>query len=602
MMKTISKYLVLVLAFFIFQNAYAQEGDAVFNKIVKEYTLNGDGSTEYREYKEVQLLSHMSFHRLYGETFIVFDPEYQEIKINEAYTIMKDGTKVLVPDNAFNEVLPRAAAHAAPYNRLRELVITHTGLEVGATIYLDYTLKTKAGFVSTFMGEELINDLVPIKEKFVVIRIPAEQELKYKVLNLRTSADVSQEKGMNVYTFSFKALPASTHEWGTDDELLPRLFFSTAKDLARAYFPFVSQSAFTYQANAAMEDAVQKIKDQTRGGLKTILAIQKMVVDEIGTWNLSLEYTGFKCRTPEEVWNSNGGTPLEKNVLFATLLMKAGYRAVPVAIIPDKYYDPKVGSLYTFEGFAVEVRDGKGKPIYLSATHKSPQSIAVSQSGKKFLVLDGAIESLKTSDSEQEMAEIIYHGNVILDQANTLKGELTVELKGAANPYLSLSLDTAYAKRYANGVKAVNLQDLKMNESMFELEIDKAKAVEEYGGYLFLNILSSPFGISSWGFNYIEAGRQAPIKLNKVIHEQYHYMIKLADGVELISPEVYIDIENAIGKVKISLRQEENVVYSTREIELKKDLVQYNKFAAFEELWKAWMNTSLQKVVLKKAD
>ena len=165
---------------------------------------------------------------------MIYDPEYQELQITEAYTIMADGQRVEVPGNAFNEVLPRAAAHVPPYNRLREMVITHTGLEVGATIYLDYVLKTKAGYMPAFMGEEFIKDIVAVKEKQVIIHVPAAQELQYKMLNLRTAPEVINEKGIKTYTFSFSELSAYNGEWGKDYELLPRLFFSTAKDLERA--------------------------------------------------------------------------------------------------------------------------------------------------------------------------------------------------------------------------------------------------------------------------------------------------------------------------------------------------------------------------------
>ena len=601
-MKTISNYILIILSIFVFQNISAQEDDAVFNKVVHEYTLHDDGSSEYRDYKEVKLLSHMSFHRLYGETFIIFDPEYQEIEINAAYTIMADGQKVVVPDNAFNEVLPRAAAHAAPYNRLRELVITHTGLEVGATIYLDYTLKTKAGYMQTFMGEEVIKDIVPVKEKQIIIRVPAGQELHYKMLNLRTAAEISQEKDAKVYTFTFRGLSAYTREWGIDYELLPRLFFSTAKDLERAYFPFVAQAAFTYQSNPSMGAAAIKLKEEKEDELKTALAIQKMVVNDIGTWNLALKFTGFKCRTPKEVWQSNAGTPLEKTVLLATLLKKAGLRAVPMAIIPEKYYDRKVGSLYMFKDFAVQVKVGSGERIYLSATNISSQDLGISLSGKKFLILDGAIESLKTFESGTTPAEIIYHGNFINDENEKLTGNLNITLKGAVNPFFSLSLDTAYAKRYAGGTQKVKLHSLDLNESIFDLEIVKRDVFDAYGDYVFMELPASRSGISSWGFTYIETGRQAPVKLQELIREQYHYMIQLPAGYELISPAVNITVDNAIGKLSISLRQEGNTVYSTREIELKKDLIQFNEFGAFNELWKAWMNPLLKKIVFRKAE
>jgi len=598
MMKSISKYIALLLVLSLTFITQAQEGDAVFNKILKEYTLNEDGSYEYREYKEVKLLSHMSFHRLYGETFIIFDPEFQEIVINEAYTIMRDGQKVVVPDNAFNEVLPRAARNAPPYNRLRELVITHTGLEVGATIYLDYTIKTRAGFMQTFMGREYIKDIVPISEKKLVIRVPANHELQYKVLNIRTGPEITEEKGMNVYTFTFKGLSENEYLWGTGHGLDPVLFFSAAKDLERAYFPFVAQKAFTFPATEAMSKAAKTLKGDAPDELSAVLDIQKMVVNEIGTWNLPLGYIGFACRTPIETWESNAGTPLEKTVLLATLLQEAGFRAEPLAIIPNKYYDKTVGSLFMMEDFAVKVSLANDH-VYISATSTSSQDLGISEKDKLFLVLDGAIESLKTFEAKDHKNEIIYHGSLKISPENTLSENLSVKLTGSANPYFKLYIDSAYAKRYSSHVEEVKIKTLESKESIFDLIIEKENALEIYNEYAFLNIPSSNYGISSWGFTYIEKDRETPIKLNENIYEQYHYVIDMPDGYELITPAVDIDIANQVGVVKISLRQENNKVFVTREIDLKKDLVQYNEFDAFNELWKPWMNASLQKLTFK---
>jgi Ca2+-binding EF-hand superfamily protein len=51
-MKSITIYISLLLSIMILHNAYSQEaGDAVFNKLLSEYTLNDDGSISYHEYK-----------------------------------------------------------------------------------------------------------------------------------------------------------------------------------------------------------------------------------------------------------------------------------------------------------------------------------------------------------------------------------------------------------------------------------------------------------------------------------------------------------------------------------------------------------------------
>jgi hypothetical protein len=600
-MKSISIYISLLLSIVFLSNVHSQEGgDAVFNKLLCEYTLHADGSTSYHEYKEVALLSHMSFHRLFGETFIIYDPRQQDLKINEAYTIMADGKKVVVPDNAFNEVLPRAASHAAPYNHLREMVITHTGLEVGATIYLDYTLTSKPGYMKTFMGEEVIQSMVPIREKEIIINIPSGQELHYKMLNLRTAPEVKEEKGVKTYTFSFQSLKASTSEWGTDATLLPHLFFSAAKDFNRAYFPFVGQKAFTYAVTPDMQSTVDKLKNETDDPLHLALNIQKMVVHQLGSWRLPLHQAGFICRTPEEVWNSNAGTKIEKTVLLAALLQASGLRAVPVAAIPGQYFDESVGSLYVMKDFGVQVKLDD-ETIYLSADYLHDQDLAYSFRGNKLLILDGAIESVMTFDPPQIKTEIIYQGKMVNNENEKLEGELNIKLTGAANPYFGLSKDTSFAKRYAQGVQDVDLKMLNPNESAFTLDLVIRDVFQEYGDYIFVTVFEARQGTSSWGFPYIETGRQAPIRLKDPIAEKYFITIEIPEGYELVSPSPDISIDNAVGRVKISTSQNGKLISVQREIEMMQEVIGLKEFDLFNAIWQPWMNPSLKELVFKKA-
>ena len=135
------KYRLLILLFLLssaLTTTAQKKYDAVFKKIDKSYTLHDDGSIDYTYRKELQLNSQRSFDKMYGETFIVYNPEYQELKINEAYTIRKDGSRVNTPANAFNEVLPSNCTDCGRYSGVKEMVVTHTALEYGATIVLDY--------------------------------------------------------------------------------------------------------------------------------------------------------------------------------------------------------------------------------------------------------------------------------------------------------------------------------------------------------------------------------------------------------------------------------------------------------------------------------
>ena len=153
--------------------AQTEKADAEYQSILKEYTLHEDGSIDFHYSKQLKLLSHYAFHRLYGETFIITNTDFQTLKINEAYTIMADGKKVVTPDNAFNEVLPRFANNAPAYNHIRELVVTHTGLEVGAVIHLDYTIHSEKGYFPALMFDEVLIESSPVQELVVKVNLPA---------------------------------------------------------------------------------------------------------------------------------------------------------------------------------------------------------------------------------------------------------------------------------------------------------------------------------------------------------------------------------------------------------------------------------------------
>ena len=167
--------------------------DAVYLQLKKEYTLNPDGSMDYRYVKKLKLQTYRAFQSLYGESFVVYNPDFQSLKVNEVYTQMADGKKNPSPENAFNEVLPGFSANAPAYNKLREMVITHTGTERNAILNLDYTLHTKKGFYPCLMGNELLSEVEPVKDLTVVIKVPSNATLYFNILNSSSTPVITKE-------------------------------------------------------------------------------------------------------------------------------------------------------------------------------------------------------------------------------------------------------------------------------------------------------------------------------------------------------------------------------------------------------------------------
>ena len=184
--------------------------EAEFKKLIKSWTLNTDGSQEFHYNMELTIYSYLAMRSLYGESFIQYNPEYQTLKINSSFTKQKDGTIVKTPDNAFVEVLPRSAADAPAYNHLKEMVVVHTGLELGATIYLDYTITTKAGYLPGLDIFEPIQQASPIKEYSLSVTVPVDKDLSYSLANPQVMAKVNVEEGMRTISWKLKNVkPAS---------------------------------------------------------------------------------------------------------------------------------------------------------------------------------------------------------------------------------------------------------------------------------------------------------------------------------------------------------------------------------------------------------
>ncbi len=607
-MKSILKNSILILTIcFSITAVLAQEAnnDAVYKKLVKEYTLKSDGSYSFHLYKEVQLLSYYSINRMYGETFIIYNPDYQKLKINKAYTVMADGGRVAVPDNAFNKVLPRYASKAPAFNDLREMVVTHTGLEKGAVIYMDYTIQNAAGFMPAFMGNVIIPTSAPIREMELIVKVPAGKTLYYKTLNIRTAPDIINIGGVTVYSWKFKHVDAAPAEGQQVRDDIPRVLFSTTEDLMRVYFKFVNQPAFTYQTNDKMDTILAGIIDDCQEDeLKIAMKIQQMVANEISTYSIPPDILGYRARTPVEVWNSNGGTQLEKAILMTSLLLKANINAVPIAVIPTKFYDDKLGTLMNMEEFIVRLNTKKYSRLYLSPTRVRAQNLSYSLGGKTLLILDGAIESLKTFDEKDTRSVVRCGGTFVYEDAKSLKGNLMSEMTNGANPYFDLLQDSTKIKGLIQNAKVTDFEFRALNESrtVADLKVELFTSVKSQSTYLFWSIPESRQGVNSWHIDYMPDKRVTDIEVPGLIYERYEYILSMPGNYVLVTVPRTIDIDNDFCKVKITLTAINNDIVIIRELEIKKKVIPATDYADLKSVMDAWLNDRYRTLVIKKTE
>lgn len=599
--------LLLILIAFVFSNlALAQDdnSDAIYLKLVKEYQLNEDGSIDYHEYKQLKLLTYYAFHSLYGESFIVYNTKYQKLKINESFTTMADGKKVVTPVNAFNELLPRFAEDAPDHNYMREMAVTHTGLERNAVINLDYSIHTEKNFWPVFKVNEYIGEDSPIDELIIKISIPSGKEAKFQLINSEISPEITQENNQKTFTWKFVNVPAYLYEslQAYRTTYSPQLFFSIAKNRDEFFSSIINQPAFEYQVNEKMTRKVESMRTDASDNVDLALMIQEYVVDEFKLKHISSWDIGFRYRQADEIWESAYGTKAEKMILLTALLTAANIEATPYAVIPVNQYLDEICVPEIYD-YLVRIKQDDGEDLYLSVDKTNDYNMAYELSD---VVLIPFIHSAEKENviMKQRDNEIELEADLKLNNDGLLSGLITVEAYYACNPYLDIKRNEPKAKTMLTGSISssdinVKLVSFTPEESVIEFKVDGKKELKKKADYYFFELPLINEGIESFNIHELSAERKSPLKLQYVVDDEYEYEIELSDKLELANPEVKIEEKTAIGEVSIIIKSSSNKIKVSRSIEIYKDNISLQYYPDFRKLMNLWNDKNYRQLIIK---
>ncbi len=600
--------IILSLFFAHFLFSQNENADAIFEKFIKEFTLEADGSTSYREYKQLKLITQFSFNRLYGETFIIYNPEFQNLKINDAYTVMADGSKVITPPNAFNEVLPRDAAFSATANHMKEMVVTHTATEMGATIFLDYTLTSAKGYLPGFMGNVLIQESSPIAELEVIVRIPSDQELNHRMIGLRTGPEIKIEANQKVYVWKFNGVQASPKEplQGKYQLSAPRLLFTTAIGVAETINWLTNQQAFELQINDEMKAWTDNLRSKQTEEIETLMTIQKAVVENIVFERYNPEWLAYRARTPEEIWKSNGGNKLEKTLLLATLLKYANFNATPAIVGPKSLFDEKAINLTIFDDFVLIMNTKSFGTIYMSAVEISNQSLEYSLAQNIFIPLSKGISRAPVEPMKMDN-KINIKGTISFNEELKPSGTMEVELTGANNPFLLLQNDKGKFKSLISNkmIKdddAISIKNSNVAKSELLVKVESTESISDNNGYYSWQLPVITGGFEKWRIAYLDKTRQSNLFLPYPIVEKCSYTITLPLDYTVINKRFNERLKNNVGTVSVEIKPKGNQIEINRELKLNTQMIYQIDYNEFRDMINFWLDKNLSTVVFKKKD
>ena len=542
------RYFLVILAVCMMAAAFgkAPEKDAVYKLVSKSYTLNTDGSTEFRKRTELQIFTRMTFDH-FGETFITYNPDFQELIINEAYTIRKDGSKVETPQNAFNPMLPEGCTKCERLNGIRTMVVTHTALEYDAVIVLDYTIRSKNFFFQELLEKVDLQEEVPVEKYVVSVTTPDYKPAKF-VLNGKLSYTESENsnKNMKTTTMTFADLPALP----TDEYLFPGEYKAVTFYTMDEPHHIVGKIA---QQNAMQKFSNQKITDFFRSRVKEdmtdmdkVLSVRDYIHDNIQTNHLDARVLNYMFASPQQVWESNCALPIEKNILLAGVLQSLGYDAQFVFLTETLTKDPtsmvyvKVGEIY----------------YYISANEIEDLSLYVLHPKASFIALDDQQWAQGKIDIKVDVV-----ADIIIDKGNLSNPQVEVKRKNVESPL----------------TETLRPQ---------EIEVAKASVSQINNKYYELTIDDGNYGTQVRSVN-IHNDRQYDVCTDGAV-EKYVYTVKLPANVRVLTKPVHKEITVEKAKLLIDVQIDGQTVTITRQLNLPFDWVTAKSAKAFKAMMGEW--------------
>ena len=530
--------------------------EAEYKKLAKTWTLNADGSQEFRYDMELTLFTHTAMNGTYGESFIVYNPQYQELKINSSYTKQKDGTIIKTPDNAFVEVLPRNAADAPAYNHLKEMVIVHTGLELGATIYLDYTVTSKPGYLPEVdIFEELLQSS-PVKEYTLTIVIPEAKELAYTLTNNPAKASVKRSGGTCTTSWTLRNLPASSRApfVYVKNGDVPFLAATTYASEGEALATLLKQ--FNPSGDPQLTTLAESLTEGEKKDEDKLEAILEYTTNHIANNGLTLDQTGYRLRPADAVISTAYGTEAEKANLLAGLLDGAGFKAEPMATY-QAYADKGLALKAVDQLFVSCMVNGELYLFSTSSTHR-PQTVNFDRT---------PLFSLQTGKPVA----------IAVPQDYLIKSDIAVRFKDGK---VTTSTKESVGKELIPYFTTGNSE----NEQTAPLKVEN--------GYATISLPDAEYGFSHLPYGYLNSQRKENLLIPRPVNEVYTYTIECPENMELRTPETDKTIRNAAGSLTISVKKNGRTATVTRSLKLNKQLYTPAEYKDLRQLLTEWSDVN----------
>jgi transglutaminase-like putative cysteine protease len=314
------------------------EALSAIERQIVNVTINKDGSYEEVEELTIHIKSQQAVESR-SQADIAYSSDHQKVEILDAYTILPDGQKVKVADNAIRTVEDDLASGATMFSDLKHKIIIFPNVKVGARVYYKVrTIEHTPTYPNHFYYSHHFSPSA--QYDYVEFNFTYPKDMPMRVSSRDVSGKKSEVDDKVTYQYIFKQTDIKLSEPSqvATVDFAPGIYFSTFKD----YIEYGQAYEVRAKDKASVTPNVKKLAEQITKGIadrkKQARALYNWVSREIRYVAIYMGSGGVVPHAADDIIRNRYGDCKDKNTLLIALLKAKGIDATSAVINSGSAY------------------------------------------------------------------------------------------------------------------------------------------------------------------------------------------------------------------------------------------------------------------------
>lgn len=577
------------------ERAAFPDADGVILREVVEITI-ADGKVSRRRRTLTTVLRENMMRAGFCDPRIAYDAATETVDVAVSRTWMADGTPVETdPKVGRIEVTPDAYARTPDYANRRELVVVHAGVEHGATLELDYTIRANAPTDGADFFAIPLAGRLPIVRQVIRIRVPEGEVIALHADGVDVSPAKTTADGIDTFTLERENIAAINLDEAGDHAraIVPTLVASRIASWADVGNRLAKRVQAASVASDRITSRVAALTSELTTRRARVAAIHRFVAQEIRDVPWSLAAFGFAMRPAGATAESAYGHALDKAVLLHAMLREAGVGAAVAITSRTPRIAAQVPSPGQLDRVRVVVEDERERwwldPL---DAHALVDASGVAGCAVLRLVSHGAsIARIAPAEAGADVATLEVRATI--DADGDVSADFEYDVRGAGNPYAALRDDRAAAhkilERIAERIAGARLgwsatAHLDATRARFRATAFGGQLPAADAGAVAFRLPDVADPLAAIDVELFRAARTTPLVLPRTGREASIVTLTVPAGMTVAYRPAPVTIENAVGAYRVEVRDVDGGLEVRRSLALTTPVVDPKDYPALRAL------------------